>query len=275
MFITLAALCWAAGFVQAGTIDPKTPDEKHVTYGKDFHCVGRLCGLDKDGKLGVGSCVAISARTVLTAAHVVHEVVTGHIHINDRQIDILKIEKPTEFVYGQKLGGDIAICFVKSDIGLDFYPTLYEKNDEISRIASISGFGLHGTFATGGVKSDKQRRAGSNVIDKISGDLLLVSPSSVRKTELEFCITPGDSGGGLFIDNKLAGINCCVFHEDGSKELGRYGHEAAHTRISKHRQWILDTVKLYESGFHGNEFIVVKEEDNKDINPVCVTTTLE
>lgn len=251
----------AVGIVRAGTIDPKTPDEKHIEYGKDFHCVGKLCGLDKDGKLGVGSCVAISERAVLTAAHVVHDVVAGHIHINDRQIDILKIETPIGFIYGEKLGGDIAICIVKENIGLDFYPELYEKNDEISRIVSISGFGVHGTFSTGGIKSDKQRRAGSNVIDKIDGDLLLVTPGGPRKTSLEFCITPGDSGGGLFIDNKLAGINCCVFHDKGQDgPLGRYGHDAAHTRVSTHRKWILETVALYESGFHGNKFIVADDK---------------
>lgn len=251
----------AVGFARAGTIDPRTPDEKHVKYGEEFHCVGRVCGLDKDGKLGVGSCVAIRERAVLTAAHVVHDVVAGHIHINGKEIAILKIEKPTEFIYGERLGGDIAICFVKDDIGLDFYPQLYEKNDEIGRVVSISGYGIHGTFSTGGVKSDKKRRAGSNVIDNIDGDLLMVSPGGPRKTSLEFCITPGDSGGGMFIDNMLAGINCCVFHDKGQDgPLGRYGHDAAHTRVSKHRKWIMDTVALYESGFHGNEFIVVADK---------------
>lgn len=219
--------------------------------------------------------MAIGERAVLTAAHVVHDVVAGHIHINDRQIDILKIVVPDEFMYGKKLGGDIAICLLNGDIGLDFYPQLYEKTDEISRVVSISGFGVYGTFATGGVKSDKHRRAGSNIIDKIDGDLLMVTPGGARRTSLEFCITPGDSGGGLFIDNKLAGINCCVFHDKSQgAALGKYGHEAAHTRVSKHRKWILETVELYESGFHGNEFIIEKRPA-KDIKPICVTTTIE
>lgn len=274
LFITLAVLFLVAGFARGGTIDPNTPDAKHIKYGADFHCVGRFCGLDKDGKLGVGSCVAIGERVVLTAAHVVHKVVSSHIHINDRQIDVLKIVVPDEFAHGEKLGGDIAICFLKSDIGLEFYPELYEKNDEIGRISSMAGFGIHGTFSTGGTKTDKHRRAGSNIIDKVIEDLLIVSPGGPRKTELEFCITPGDSGGGMFIDNKLAGINCCVFHDKGQDgPLGKYGHEAAHTRISKHRKWILDIVELHVSGFHGNEFIAGKEPD-KDVKPICATTTL-
>lgn len=266
----LAALFLAVGFARAGTIDPNTPDEKHIQYGKDFHCVGRFCGIDKNGKLGVGSCVAIRGRVVLTAAHVVHDVVTSHVHLNDKQIDVRKVVVSDKFTYGGGTGGDIAICFLADDIGLDFYPELYEKNDEIGRIASISGFGVHGTFHTGGVKSDKHRRGGSNKIDKVINDMLIVTPSSVNKTALEFCITPGDSGGGMFLDNKLVGINCCVFH-DGGKELGRYGHEGAHTRISQHRPWIQEVVELHEIGFHGNEFI----DKNKElVKPVCIATTI-
>lgn len=260
------------GIARAGTIDPNTPDEKHVKYGEDFHCVGRFCGIDKNGKLGVGSCVAIRPTVVLTAAHVVHDVVISHIHINGKQIDVAKVVVPNSFKYGEKIGSDIAICFVKDDMGLDFYPELYEKTDEIGRITSISGYGVHGTFSTGGVKSDKHRRAGSNIIDKIEGDLLIVTPGSHKRTELEFCITPGDSGGGMFLDHYLVGINCCVFHSDKTAELGRYGHEGAHTRISHHKTWIKEVVELHESGFHGNAFLVEKPIEPK---PVCVTTTLE
>lgn len=242
---------------RAGTIDPNTPDAKHVAYGKDFHYVGEFCVIDKKGQVGFGSCVAIRPKTVLTAAHVIHDSLLCRVNINGKDIKVVKTETPTTFVYNGKMGSDIAICFVEEDMGLEFYPELYEKDDEIGRISSISGFGMHGTFATGAIKSDDKRRAGSNIIDKAYGDLLIVTPSSIRKTELEFCITPGDSGGGMFIDNKVAGINCCVLHSKGQdKPLGQYGHESAHTRISHHKKWIQETVELYESGFHGNAFIV-------------------
>lgn len=213
---------------------------------------------------------------VLTAAHVVHEVVKGHIHINDRQIDILKFVVPEKFQHGDKLGSDIAICFLKADIGLEFYPQLYEKNDEISRVSSISGFGVYGTFASGGVKSDKKRRAGSNVIDSILEDLLIVTPGGPRKTELEFCITPGDSGGGLFIDNKLAGINACVFHNSGEKNvtLGKYGHEGAHTRISVHRKWILQTIDEQTEKPLAKDTIA-EQVPGKDIKPLCVFSSVD
>ena len=54
---------------------------------------------------------------------------------------------------------------------------------------------------------------------------------------MEFIICPGDSGGGLFIDKKIAGINSCVIATDG-KPNSTYTDEGGHTRISQHLDWI-------------------------------------
>ena len=56
-------------------------------------------------------------------------------------------------------------------------------------------------------------------------------------TNLEFLICNGDSGGGLFIDGKLAGINSCVVATDGNANSD-YGDETYHTRISELQEWI-------------------------------------
>jgi secreted trypsin-like serine protease len=66
---------------------------------------------------------------------------------------------------------------------------------------------------------------------------LICSISGGKKTELEFLIASGDSGGGLFLDGKLAGINSFVSAEDG-KTNSSYGDESGHTRISLYREWI-------------------------------------
>jgi len=76
-----------------------------------------------------------------------------------------------------------------------------------------------------------------NKIDYISDSLLMCSPSIMSKTELEFLIASGDSGGGLFIDNKLAGINSCVMAVD-KKPDSTYNDESGHTRVSKFLGWI-------------------------------------
>ena len=74
--------------------------------------------------------------------------------------------------------------------------------------------------------------------------MLLCTPSSkINKTELEFMIAPGDSGGGLFIDNKLAGIHSCIMAE-GHKAKSDYRTESGHTRISDHVDWINNTMLI-------------------------------
>lgn len=226
----------------AGTRDPLTPDEKYVEYGKDFHYVLNLCGIYDDGGLFCASSVAISPRIVLTAAHVVKNAKHCGISINNSDVILIdKIICHDDFNgnFGQ---ADIAICYLSKDLKLDFYPSLYETNDEVGKLCCISGYGLTGTFKTGQSVSDGKRRAGSNIIDSVEKDLLICTPSqrhSIDRTSLEYIICSGDSGGGLFIDGKLAGINSCVM-SIGKHPTSVYGEEAGHTRISKFLPWILE-----------------------------------
>jgi hypothetical protein len=65
---------------------------------------------------------------------------------------------------------------------------------------------------------------------------------ALGKTSLEFLIASGDSGGGLFIDGKLAGINSCIMAVNGSPKSD-YRTESGHTRISINLDWILENTK--------------------------------
>ena len=109
------------------------------------------------------------------------------------------------------------------------------------------GYGITGNFNTGAKVSDGKKRAGSNVIDYIEKHILVCSASKPgnRITELEFLISNGDSGGGLFIDQKLAGINSGIMCSD-KKLDSSYGDESCHTRISIHRDWIIKTINSYQ-----------------------------
>jgi len=62
---------------------------------------------------------------------------------------------------------------------------------------------------------------------------------------MEFLIASGDSGGGLFIDKKLAGITSCVMTTDGNTD-SNYNDERGHTRISQHINWIESTINENE-----------------------------
>jgi hypothetical protein len=231
------------GTAFAGTIDPNIPDQKYIDYAKDFHCVLKLCGNRKDGVYYCASAVAISPNWVLTAAHVVQPAESVYVSIIDKKIKLNKIIWHKDFEENNFGFCDIALGYTKEDIGLNFYPKIYEENDEVGKVCSIAGWGVTGNFQTGSHTSDGKRRAGSNKIDGTDKNLLLCSPSITKKTSLEFLISHGDSGGGLFIDGKLAGINSCVMASD-KKTDSNYSDESGHTRLSLFKPWIEEQLSL-------------------------------
>jgi secreted trypsin-like serine protease len=54
---------------------------------------------------------------------------------------------------------------------------------------------------------------------------------------MEYGIAPGDSGGPLFVDGRLAGINSYTA-SPRSYTRSQYGEESGHTRIAVYRDWI-------------------------------------
>jgi len=225
--------------IYAGTIDPKISDNKYLEYAESFECVGKLCGSYKDGSKFCASAVAISDSIILTAAHVVDNAKECYIYINDKQILIEKFIVNKDFKFEEVGIGDIAIGFCKTPIGLKNYPELYTE-DPIGKVCSISGFGITGTFITGAIKSDNKKRAGNNFAEELYKTTIVCNvskPSEKNYTELEFLIASGDSGGGLFIDGKLAGINSFVSTIDGDPN-STYVDESHHTNISNYIDWI-------------------------------------
>jgi hypothetical protein len=240
LFIVLQSiLCFA------GTIDPGIGDHQYIEYGKKFVYIGRLCGKSNDDTQFCASAVAIRPRWIATAAHVVNDSKCCRIKINDREIMISKVFVHKNFSDKAFGKNDIALGYCDENIGLDFYPELYTDKDEIGKVCSIGGFGIKGNFNTGAISSDSELRAGSNTIDTSINDLLICSPSKVNKTALEYLIASGDSGGGLFIGNKLAGIHSCVMAAD-KKPDSSYGDESGHTRVSIFAEWINSTISSYE-----------------------------
>lgn len=234
--------------VVAGTIDPKKTDQEYIEYGNQHTCVVKLLGHMNDEKNTpyVASCVIISPYYALTAAHVVQGTVTQYVIYKGIPHTCLIAAIHSDF-NSKKMGyNDIAILRLNKSIDLDFYPELYTKNDEINKICSISGFGHTGTLSSGynRQKDDGKKRAGSNIIHSLEKHLLICSTTDLP-TSMEFLICPGDSGGGLFIDKKLAGINSCVFADDGKTD-SNYGDNSGHTRISIFADWIKESIEKIE-----------------------------
>lgn len=237
--LAISLIFMILGVILGGTIDPAVSDQKHIDYGNEFTYVGKICGIDNDGTKFCGSGVAIDDHFVLTAAHVVKDSKSSVFILDTGTFSLSYMIAHHDFE--SKFGiADIAIGYSDKPFKLKFYPELYENNDEEGKLCCIAGYGLTGTFQTGAKISDNKRRAGSNYIDYISDDMLVCSVKRIdkRKTSLEFLIASGDSGGGLFIDNKLAGINSCVMSIGKTPPSSKYEEESGHTRISKFIPWI-------------------------------------
>ena len=250
LILSLIILLGLSSPATSGTRDPKTPDSKHIEYGKKHQCVVPVRGTQKlDGNkkaLFFGSGVIVRPRILITASHVLQGSDQSYILIGDKQIKILGYACPKGDQTKEVGPMDIAIAWLEEPVELDFYPELYSENDEIGKICSVAGWGLNGTWITGTVNEDNKRRAGSNHVDKtLLKGMLVTSVNSGVGTSLEYLIGQGDSGGGLFIDKKLAGIHSCIFTSDGKLDSS-YKDWAAHTRVSMHKAWMEEIIKILE-----------------------------
>jgi S1-C subfamily serine protease len=253
--LTLVFFFLLAGVLSAGTRDPETPDETYVEFGKKFPFVRRIRSREPNPAdpmrvvTWYGSAVMIQPHWIVTAAHVVNNVADPTILSDDAdpvEYPLSHVISHPEFDDGRNGYYDIALGYSKNDLGLEFYPALYTDSDELGKQATIAGFGFQGTFHTGMVASDGKRRAGSNTVSSLERSVLVCDPSMYKKTVMEFLITPGDSGGGLFIGNKLAGIHSFLMAKDGKPD-GTYTDESAHTRVSLYTDWVESEIKKYEA----------------------------
>jgi len=222
----------------AGTRLDEVPDSKYLEYGAKHQCVLPIQGIMSNDLNSTfrGSCVLISPEYIITAAHVVVGSLSQNVVINNEVVPVRVIAIHSNFKNENVGICDIAVGKLSRPIKIDFYPELYTDSDEMDKVCSISGWGHHGPMSKGWGSFDNNRRAGSNIVKEYYKDTLMVKTND-EHTELEFLIAPGDSGGGLFIDQKLAGINSFVLATDGKGD-GDYGDDGCFTRISKFVPWI-------------------------------------
>jgi hypothetical protein len=245
-YFILAFLISSLG-TNAGTIDPKNNDQEYISLAEEqkFNCVGLLVSKLDNKITSASSCVVIQSNFALTAAHIFSSVPKEHtfyIILNDKAYLVEEVICHRSF-QSRKLGFyDIALCKTAEAIDSIDFPELYKEKKELHKKVYICGYGLAGTFDTGSVLSDGKKRAGTNTVEEIKNHTLICSPTQSNNSRLEFLISHGDSGGGLFIDNKLAGINSYVYTKDGNANSS-WRDKAGHTRVSLFLDWIRENTK--------------------------------
>ena len=236
----------------AGTIRPDVKDEKYIDYGAKHKCVLRIRLLEKSEDktvTGFGSCVVIKPKVVITAAHAVKGVDKLIVVQDDgTEFPVRWSAFPAKHSLTKNAERyDIAVCYLEKPIDLSFYPEMYRDKDEAGKICSIAGYGVSGTYDNGVTIRKSQKRAGSNFVDEILNGMLICTVGKKNITSLEYMIAGGDSGGGLFIDKKLAGINSNVstIHSDKNPNSDIYDW-SCHTRVSDHVDWIDKCIDVFE-----------------------------
>lgn len=247
-------LLWA-GKALAGTIDPNTPDSQYVEFGQQFPFVVQIrntidCKKCNEVHTQIASAVIIRPHWILTAAHVVKDAQDNVVLKGGDEYRLSHLVYHKDYDEDTVGFHDIALAYSPRDFDLEFYTPLYRGQDEVGKTITFAGFGVAGTFLSGGKESDGKRRAGHNSIDRHDRAVLICSPSRTKRFPLEFSIAPGDSGGGMFIGNELAGINSFLMAEDKNPN-GTYGDESAFTRVSLYVDWVDAQISKYEAALQG------------------------
>jgi V8-like Glu-specific endopeptidase len=221
----------------AGTIDDAVPDARYVEYGRNFSTyTAKFRGQAKDGRTHVASAVLVAPRWAITAAHVAAGCTGVTLtYSGDRVCEIQRVIVHPEWK-DEGLGRhDIALLEAAGDFGLEFYPPL-STGGEVGKLASVAGYGATGPMSYGHTKVDGVLRAGTQRVDRIERNCL-VCDITLRGSSMEYGIAPGDSGGPLFVDGRLAGINSYTA-SPRSYTRSQYGEESGHTRVAVYREWI-------------------------------------
>ncbi len=243
---------------QAGTIRHDVSDSAYLSLAAEsqFDSVGQFSGTTSSFSF-LASGVLIANDWVLTAGHVVDSATSLMFSIGGVDYTGDSWISHPGWTGDLLAGFDIGLVHLSSVVaGID-PATRYTGSQERSSVGTSVGFGLTGTGLTGITTADGLKRAGTNRIEAQIGNGILLSDfdnpakppvksdnvfSSPKPTALEFLIAPGDSGGGLFLDDKFLGWVLAGIHSFGAEFDGMldsdYGDVSGHTRVSIFNAWI-------------------------------------
>ncbi|NEQ40244.1 MAG: trypsin-like serine protease [Okeania sp. SIO3I5] len=284
--LLIATICFN-NIAHAGTIRHDRADEQYTTLAELFPSVGYLdTKFSSDEHLC--SATLIDPNYILTAAHCIdpndQTLLNATFWADGVPYSVTNTTAHRGwFSSGRDFaaGYDLAVLRLETPVlHLPLAP-LFTGFDESEEIGTYVGFGATGNGFTGYLPNTKgTKRAGQNIVELgsslgLSESLLFSDFDSPFRSDptkpdtipldLEYVIAPGDSGGGLFINGHIAGINSFGWGRNDGWNNSSYSDVVGSTRVSSYIDWIngamwametLETNNFFPMSFSttGNEF---------------------
>lgn len=270
-----AALCFGvvavgtlpSASVEACTIRADQPDSLYTALAaqSEYSGVGKVYEYVSGTARWCGSGTLLSPQWMLTCAHLTNEAVLA----DDMRFIINGTTYTSDYYsyhpnYNSSIAdGDIALVHLSSAVTGVAYATLYTGTTSglLGQTATYVGYGCTGTGETGyssgtyGTKRAMQNvldftanRYYNSLYDFWSNRLILSdfdNPNSSTALDLEGCVAPGDSGGGVFATlngvTYLVGVNDIVMYTDGTFDSS-YGDKSGCASVCEYADWISTTM---------------------------------
>lgn len=245
----------------AGVIRSDVSDSAYLNLANDarYQSVGQIIELATDGNTYAASGSLIAPNWVLTAGHVVFDATSIRFNIGGQTYLASNwISHPG--YGGSDFSYDIGLVQLTAAPPSITPATRYSGKNELGKVGTFVGYGMTGTDETGAVTYDGQKRAGQNMLDVYFADsggakkwrafgADFDSPAgdtnvfgSAAPLDLEYLISFGDSGGGVFIEERgrtyLAGVNSFVVNANGNDLWCDAGDYSGQVRVSAFNTWI-------------------------------------